>query len=61
MKMIKLTAADDTAIFVNIAYISSIITDAYGDTEITTTNNDNLYCKESTEEVYQKIKEIEND
>ena len=61
MRMIKLTAFDNTPMFINITYISSIITDDNGDTEVTTTNNDNFNCKESAEEVYQKIKEAEND
>lgn len=65
MKMIKVTAvSDNTAIFVNIDKIEgvSINNDEYVEGEtVIETSNFSYYCTETPEEVYQKIKEAEND
>lgn len=65
MKMIKVTAAsDNTAMFINIDKIKCIFVnddeDMEGETVIETSNF-GYCCTETPEEVYQKIKEIEND
>ena len=61
MKMIKVTSTqDNTPIFFNIDKIESIFIDYNNQTTIGTMQS-TYTCKESTEEVYQKIKEAEND
>lgn len=64
MRMIKVTASlDNTAMFINIDKIESIFIndeDMEGETVIKTSNS-GYCCTETPEEVYQKIKEIEND
>lgn len=61
MKIIKVTSTqDDTPIFFNVDKIESIFVNHNNETTIGTTQS--IYtCKESTEEIYQKIKEAEND
>lgn len=59
MKMIKVTNIDES-IFININQIEAIY--PYKDSSLITTINNNEYsCIETPEEIYQKIKEIEND
>lgn len=61
MKMIKVTSTqDNTPMFFNIDKIESIFIDHNNETTIGTMQS-TYTCKESTEEVYQKIKETEND
>lgn len=60
MKMIKLTNVDNTTFLLNISNIDAIYEDRYEETTICTTCGE-YCCKESAEEIYQKIKEIEND
>ena len=65
MKMIKVTAAsDNTAMFINIDKIEGIFINDDEDMEgetIIETSNSSYCCTETPEEVYQKIKETEND
>lgn len=65
MKMIKVTAtSDNTAMFVNIDKIEGVFinVDEYTEGEtVIETSNSSYCCTETPEEIYQKIKEIEND
>ena len=64
MRMIKVTASlDNTAMFINIDKIEGIFIndeDIEGETVIKISDFD-YCCTETPEEIYQKIKEAEND
>lgn len=61
MKIIELTDIDNTTLLVNIESIEAVYIDEDGDTTIVTINDNKYCCNETPKEVYQKIKEIEND
>lgn len=61
MKIIKVTSTqDNTPMFFNVDKIENIFINHNNKTTIGTMQS-TYTCKESTEEIYQKIKEIEND
>lgn len=59
MKMIKITHIDEP-MFIDINQIEAICSYNNGSL-ITTINNNEYSCTETPEEIYQKIKEVEND